>query len=102
MDEPLQLGGNIELRGFREFDGDSMIVLKKIVGNYVRKFNDLCERFEHFSITMKPVGREGSEIFEMHAKLMDNGQVYTSEMTDRNAFVVLDNVCKKIEGTIRR
>ena len=37
-EEILQLGGNIELAGFKELDRDSMVVLKKIVGNYAKKF----------------------------------------------------------------
>ena len=33
MDDSMQLGGSIELSGFRNLDGASMVVLKKIVGN---------------------------------------------------------------------
>ncbi|MBD3259811.1 hypothetical protein GF371_04255, partial [Candidatus Woesearchaeota archaeon] len=44
--ETIKLGGNIELSGFRDLDGGTMVILKKIVGNYVRKLSDNSEKFE--------------------------------------------------------
>ena len=46
MSDALQLGGNIELSGFREIDPASMVIIKKIVGNYARKFSDHFDGFE--------------------------------------------------------
>ena len=45
MDDNVQLGGNIELSGFRDIDGASMVVLKKIIGNYARRLSELSEKF---------------------------------------------------------
>ena len=36
----MQLGGNIQLIGFREIDPARLIVVKKMVGNYVKKISD--------------------------------------------------------------
>lgn len=95
--ESVKLGGNIELTGFRDIDGSSMIVVKKIIGNHARRVAELSKRLETIHITLKPVHeREKSEKYEVHAKVIDNGKVYASEMTDRNLFVVLDSVLKKI------
>ena len=41
MDDTMQLGGNIELSGFSGVDGASMIVLKKIIGNYGKHFSEI-------------------------------------------------------------
>lgn len=95
--ETLKLGGNIELVGFRELDKSEMVVVKKIVGNYVRKLTELCNKFEQLSLTLKPVHkREKSESFEIHAKLLDNGKPFVSLTTDRNLYVAIDNALKKI------
>lgn len=97
MDEDINLGGNIQLSGFREIDGSSMIVLKKIVGNYAKRISELTKRMEVLHLTLKPVHeREKSEKYEVHAKVVDNGKVYASEVTDRNLFVAIDAVLKKI------
>ena len=97
----MQLGGNIDLSGFREIDSASMIVLKKIVGNYAKRMSELSKNFEKLSLTMKPVHQtEKSELYEIHAKLMDNGKLFVSEVTERNLFVAVDNALKKVINEI--
>ncbi|MAH33287.1 hypothetical protein CL615_02760 [archaeon] len=101
MDDVMQLGGSINLTGFRDVDGSSMVVLKKIIGNYAKRMSDISDKFESLSVTMKPVhGTEKSEKYEMHAKLMDNGKPFVSEVVDRNLFVAVDSVLKKIVNEI--
>ena len=92
-DNVLQLGGNIELSGFSSVDGGTMIILKKIVGNYVKRISTKVENFEKLSLTMKTVHNNQ---FEVHAQMLDNGQQFASEITDRNLFVAIDSALKKI------
>ena len=97
MDESYKLGGNIELSGFRDIDSSSMIVLNKIIGNHAKRIAELTKKLETLHITLKPVHeREKSEKYELHAKVVDNGKVFASEMTDRNLFVAVDTVLKKL------
>ena len=97
MDDSMQLGGNIELSGFRDIDGASMVVLKKIIGNYGRRMSELSSKFEKLSITMKPVHQtEKSEKYEIHAKLINDGKHFVSEVVERNLFVAVDSALKKI------
>lgn len=103
MSDALVLGGNIEMAGFRELDSGSMVVLKKIVGNYARRFSDKCSNFEKLSLKMKNVHEtEASKKFEVHGMVIDKGKTYTSELTDRNIFIVVDSVLKKIENEIKK
>ena len=96
-EENVKLGGNIELTGFRDIDSSSMTVLKKIIGNYAKRIAELTKRLETLHITLKPIHqKEKSEKYEIHAKIIDNGKVYVSEITDRNLFVAIDSVLKKI------
>jgi len=99
----IELGGNIQLVGFTDLDSANMIVLKKIVGNYTKKISENCQAFEKLTVTMKPVHQtEKSSKYELHVKLMDNGTPYVSEVTERNLYVGLDAVLKKIEKMVKR
>ncbi len=94
MDDNLVLGGNIELTGFKDVDRTKMVVVKKIVGNYSRRFSDRSATFEKLHLTLKKVGNNK---YEVHGKLSDNGKVNTSEVTENNLFVALDKALQKLE-----
>ena len=101
MDDFMQLGGNIELAGFRDIDGASMVVLKKIIGNYGRRMSEISDKFEKLSITMKPIHEtEKSSKYEVHAELINGGKPVVSEVVERNLFVAIDNALKKIVNEI--
>lgn len=96
-DESHKLGGNIELSGFRDMDSSSMVIIKKLAGTYARKISEHCKNLQAIRITLKPIHeREKSEKYEVHAKVIDDGKVYASETVDRNLFVAVDSVLKKI------
>lgn len=95
----LQLGGNIELSGFSGLDGGAMIVLKKIIGNYVSKMNNQVSKLEKVSITMKVVH---DNKFELKAKLVDNGNALHSSAVDRNIYVAVDSALKSIMSQIAK
>ena len=101
MDDSMQLGGNIELTGFRDVDGASMVVLKKIIGNYGRRLSEISSKFEKLHVTMKPVHEtEKSEKYEIHAKLLNDGKPFVSEVVERNLFIAVDSALKKIENEL--
>ncbi|MBW2979277.1 hypothetical protein KY307_01330 [Candidatus Woesearchaeota archaeon] len=89
----IQLGNKIELSGFSDIDRQSMTILKKIIGNYVNKMEAASKNFEKLYLRLKKIH---DKKFEIHAKLMDNGQAITAESTDFNLFVCTDAVLKKI------
>lgn len=93
----IELGGNITLVGFKEIEKAELVVVKKLVGSYTRKMSDIVSGFENLTVTLKIVHKtEGSEKYELHAKAMVNGKPVTSEITERNMFVGLDDVLKKV------
>lgn len=100
-EDTVTLGGNIELAGFRELDGGSQIILKKIIGNYARRFSEICARFELLKLQMKKIHEtEKSEKYEIHGFVLDNGKHYSSTRADLNLFFALDKVLKKLEAEI--
>lgn len=95
-DDLIKLGGSIELTGFKEFDGATMIVLKKIIGNYARKLSDFSKDFKSLHVHVKTIHeREKSEKYEIKAQCKAD-KVYPAEATERNLFFAVDKVLKKI------
>ncbi|PIN72325.1 hypothetical protein COV21_02535 [Candidatus Woesearchaeota archaeon CG10_big_fil_rev_8_21_14_0_10_45_5] len=102
-EENIQLGGNIELIGFSVIDRAQMVVVKKIVGNYARKFSEMAKDFEKLSLSLKKIHAiENSENYEISAKLMAGGKPLNGSVTDRNLFFGIDKVLKIIEGMIKK
>ena len=99
--DTIQLGGNIHLSGFSSLDGGSMIILKKILGNYAKKFSERCKDFEDLKVYMKVVHeREKSEKYEIKGQLNVGGKPHVADETDYNLFFVVDIVMKRLEGMI--
>ena len=93
----IELGGNITLVGFKEIEKAELVVVKKIVGSYARKISDNVSGFENITVTLKIVHKtEGSEKYELHCKVMVNGKPMNSEITERNLYMGLDTVLKKV------
>jgi len=100
MEETLELGGNIELKGFSDLDKASMVIIKKIAGNYAKKFSEKNKNFSKLTLTMKGVHeREKGGKYEVHGKLLLGGKTEAAEITDRNLFYAIDKVLKKLDKT---
>lgn len=96
----IELGNSIKLTGFKEIDPGSMVILKKMIGNFVRHATDSYEGFEQLHMTLKEVhaSEDGkSKKFQIAAKVLLGGKDYHSEVTGLNIFVTVDDVLKKIE-----
>ncbi|MEM4240300.1 MAG: hypothetical protein QXM31_03465 [Candidatus Woesearchaeota archaeon] len=91
------LGGNIELTGFRELDGGSMIVLKKIIGNYARRFSDNYGN-EKMSLSIS----RNADQFALSASVLCKGNKITVDHADKNIFFLVDAVLKRIEQEISK
>ncbi|MBI3051971.1 hypothetical protein HYY74_05955 [Candidatus Woesearchaeota archaeon] len=100
-EEPVNLGANIQLTGFRELDPGSMTVLRKMIGNHARRFSEICRKFEMLKLQMKPIHEsDRSEKYEVHGFLQDNGKHFSSHASDINLFFAVDRVLKKLEHEI--
>jgi len=92
ISDPQVLGGNIELSGFRDIDGGSMIVLKKIIGNYARKFSD-----NHGSEKLALQLAQNADVFSLTGSVVCKDKTCSAEHADKNVFFLVDSVLKKIE-----
>jgi ribosome-associated translation inhibitor RaiA len=97
VNEKLSLGGNIELVGFKQVSMSEVVVVKKLVGSYTRKIQELCNNFQGVSVHLKEIHKiENTSKNEVHVKAIDDGKVFNSEVIDKNLFVALDSALKKV------
>ncbi|MAG48016.1 hypothetical protein CL617_05400 [archaeon] len=89
----MQLGGNIQLIGFNELEPAKLIVVKKMVGNYVKKIEDKSTDFQEISVHLKKV--HNSE-FQIKTKAIIAGKPFNSELTDFNLFIGLDKTLGRV------
>lgn len=100
VDVMIELGGNITLSHFQEVSSADMVIIKKIVGNFVKSVSAKCD-FKALGLTLKEIHKsEGKGLFEIKAKL-EAEKLYHAEVTDRNLFFAVDKVLKKVEAEIR-
>lgn len=92
--EVIELGDSIEISGFRDIGGDRFVVVKKIVGNFVKNFQDKNSGFERLSLHLKKVH---DKEYELIGKLNSNGKMYNSEVVNFNLFFALNEVLRKLE-----
>ncbi len=105
MAEDINLGELITLKGFNDEDGSTLVIVKKMVGSYIKKIMDDKESFQNATVTLKKVhghlekGQIKGGKSEVHIKI-NAGKVYTSEVTDFNLFFALDKAFKKVSAEI--
>ena len=92
MSDILQLGGNIELLGASAFDAATLIVLKKIVGNYARQFSNRTP-FQKLSIAITKQEKNIS----LSTVLVMNNNSLTADANHTNLFMGLDIALKQLE-----
>ena len=93
----------IELSGFGDIDSSSMEIVQKNVLNHFRKIESITKNMQKLHVTMKKVhSKEKSEKYEVHVKLVDDGGVYISKVTERNLLSVVEKALEKIMNEISR
>ncbi len=95
MEDTIQLGGNIELSGFKDIDRGKMVVVRKIVGNYAKIMSEKNSNFSKLKVNISGEGDDLKINSEMAAD-----KNYTGEEAGNNLFVVLDSALKKIVSQI--
>ena len=97
----LNLGGNIELVGFKQVSLSDVVVVKKVVGHYTRKIQESAADFQKITILLKEIHKiDNNAKMEIHVKVQDGSRTYSSEVIDKNIFVALDSALKKALGEV--
>ncbi|MBS3171543.1 hypothetical protein J4449_02950 [Candidatus Woesearchaeota archaeon] len=89
----IELGGNIKLIGFNELDSGSLIVVKKITGNYARKISEkINSNLDELSLELK--NSDAQKGINSNLKVKD--KTINAEVTDVNLFYALDKALSKL------
>lgn len=103
MEEDLHLGDKIVLSGFSDLDRSEMVVVKKVVGTYVKKFIEMDPDFQELSLHLKIVHeREQSVVFEIKGNYVSGSGNFNSNENGRNLYVILDLSLRKILDMIKK
>ena len=86
----IELGGNIKLEGFDNIEPSKLVVIKKIVGNFVKNLE--AENKVSLTLTLSEQNPE----FKIDAALTINEKNKTSSVTEKNLFFALNNVLTKL------
>ena len=93
--ESIQLGGGIQLSGFGDLDPGTLVIVKKIVGNFVKKLDNSSVKLH---LTLKPVHKtEQSQKYEIMGRMEVNNEVKRTEIVDFNLFFALNKVLNKLK-----
>lgn len=88
----IELGGNIKLIGFNDLDPATLIVVKKITGNYARKISQKVEsNLDELSLELKD--DSGKNI---NSSLKFKDKTFSAEVNDTNLFYALDKALAKL------
>lgn len=91
----IELGGNIKLDGFNSVDIPTIIVVKKMVGNYAKKISDNITPVHELLIDLKEADIE-NKVFRLNASLTSDENKFDSEVEDINLFFALDKAMQDI------
>lgn len=89
------MGKDIEISGFSNIGGDKFIVVKKVIGNFVKNLQDKNSGFERLSLHLKIIHNKE---YELIGKLNSKGKMYNSEVVDYNLFFALNEILRKLEA----
>ena len=88
----IELGGNIKLIGFNDLDPASLIVVKKITGNYARKISEkVNSNLDELSLEL--TDESGKNI---NSSVKFKEKTFNAEVNDTNLFYALDKVLAKL------
>ena len=88
----MKLGGGIELEGFSGIEKAQLVVIKKMVGNYVKEITEKAKKYEKVVLTLT---QEGNSC-KVHAELTDEGNQITADATENNLFIALNKALKEV------
>jgi len=85
------------LIGFKDIEPGKLVVVKKIVGNIVKKIQDQNKDFQKITVTLEPVHKSK---YEIKSHLIIGNKDYMSELTDLNLFFALNKSLDKVLGQL--
>jgi ribosome-associated translation inhibitor RaiA len=93
----IELGGNINLEGFEEVEPGKIIIVKKVVGNYVKNLTEKIDNFENMFVSFK---FDKNNMIDIKLKCGENEIM--SNSSDKNIFFALNNALTELEDKLKQ
>lgn len=94
-DNETELGGKISLVGFKALEPAELVIIKKIVGNYVKKMNENAG-YESLKLNLQQHAKGKTFLHEINAQAIFKEGKFGSRVTDWNLYKALSNVLEKV------
>ena len=91
----IELGGNIKLKGFTELDAATLIVVKKIVGNYTKR---LSTNHPDFDELLLELNQPEDKTFNINANFSKKSGNIAAEADGANVFFALSRALEGINS----
>lgn len=91
----IELGGNIKLKGFTELDAATLIVVKKIVGNYTKK---LSTHHPDFDELLLELSQQEDRTFNINANFNKKTGNVSHEADGSNIFFALSRALEGVNA----
>ena len=88
----LELGGHIKLNGFHDIDSSSMIIVKKMIGNYVKHLQEDMPSFQEVFLDLTDATKEKIQI---RIQLVGS-KTHEAAVSDVNLFFAVDKAFSTI------
>lgn len=85
----IELGGNIKLVGFSNVEPAKLVVVKKVVGNYTKKFSEKLGEINELLVELANN--------QISAKLSSKDKKFESLNENQNLFFALDKALSQIQ-----
>lgn len=94
----IELGGNITLDGaFSQIEPASLVIVKKMAGNYAKDIStNICE-FENLSLLLN----DHTNKKEIIGEIKINGEIKSCVVVDSNLFFALDRALSELKDKSR-
>lgn len=94
-EEGITLGGNISLVGFEKLDSAELIIVKKIVGTYIKKMSEIAD-YKEMRLTLKQHSHGKTFKHEVEGSALFTEGRFATNVTEWNLFTAVSMVCEKI------
>ncbi|MBS3166937.1 hypothetical protein J4403_01875 [Candidatus Woesearchaeota archaeon] len=88
----IKLGDKITLEGFENLEPGNITILKKMIGNFVKKISE-NRNFSNLTLKLK-------DKYEVHSELHINSKKLENKASNSNLFFCLTDLFKEIESQI--
>jgi len=100
-EEEFKLGGNIALVGFESLDDANIIIVKKLVGTYVKKMNN-HGKYKEMRLSLRQHAHGKSFKHEVEGLAIFEEGRFESSITEWNLFTAVSQVCDKLLEAVKQ